>query len=385
MSSNFNKGEKMQASLFWFLPTYGDGRYLGSSDGARRLDLNYLSQVAVAAESNGFEGALIPTGRSCLDSYMVASALISATKTFKFLVALRPGVISPTVSARSGATLDLLSNGRVLFNLVAGGDSEDFAGDGIWLNHDERYNQAFEFIDIWTRLMQGESVDFDGKYYKVKDAKLLHEALQVPRPPLFFGGSSPIAHELAGKYVDKYLSWGEPPFMLKEKIDSVRREAAKHGRQVSFGVRLHIIVRESENEAWEAANRLISKLDSGVIENAQKRLESYDSIGQARMVELQKQAREKGSLEVYPNLWAGVGLVRGGAGTALVGSAQNVLRLMQEYIDIGIDTFVLSGYPHLEESYYVGELIMPHIKPLRHATNTRKIGTKFDCIANRNW
>ncbi|MWV62300.1 LLM class flavin-dependent oxidoreductase [Helicobacter saguini] len=375
----------MEASLFWFLPTYGDGRYLGSSDGARRLDLNYLSQVAIAAESNGFEGALIPTGRSCLDSYMVASALISATREFKFLVALRPGVISPTVSARSGATLDLLSNGRVLFNLVAGGDADDFAGDGIWLNHDERYKQAFEFVDIWNRLMLGESVNFDGKYYKVENARLLHEALQVPRPPLFFGGSSPIAHELAGKYVDKYLSWGEPPFMLKEKIESVKAEAKKHGREVTFGLRVHIIVRESEAEAWEVANRLISKLDSSVVEQAQKDLATYDSIGQARMLELQKQARKNGSLEIYPNLWAGVGLVRGGAGTALVGNVENVLRLMQEYIDIGIDTFVLSGYPHLEETYYVGELIMPHIKHKRHVVKTRKIGTTFDCIANRNW
>lgn len=375
----------MEASLFWFLPTYGDGRYLGSSKGARKLDLNYLGQVAKVAEINGFEGALIPTGRSCLDSYMVASALISHTQTFKFLVALRPGVISPTVSARSSATLDLLSNGRVLFNLVAGGDSDDFAGDGIWLNHDERYEQAFEFVEIWDKLLRGEEVSFEGKYYKLKDAKLLHEALQIPRPPLFFGGSSDIAHRLAGQYVDKYLSWGEPPFMLKEKIERVRAEAKKHNREVSFGVRLHIIVRESEDEAWEEANKLISKLDKSVIEQAQRDLATYDSVGQSRMLSLQKDAKDSGKLEIYPNLWAGVGLVRGGAGTALVGNVENVLRLMQEYIDIGVDTFVLSGYPHLEEAYYVGELIMPHIKAKTTHTKLRAINTKHDCIANRNW
>lgn len=375
----------MEASLFWFLPTYGDGRYLGSSDGARVLNLDYLSQVAKAAEFNGFEGALIPTGRSCLDSYMVASALINSTKTFKFLVALRPGVISPTVSARTAATLDLLSNGRALFNLVAGGDSDDFAGDGIWLNHDERYEQAFEFVEIWERLMLGEEVSFEGKYYKVEKAKLLHSALQLPRPKLFFGGSSPIAHRLAGKFVDKYLSWGEPPFMLKEKIDAVKEEAKKHNREVSFGVRLHIIVREEEEEAWRVAEHLISKLDKKVIEQAQKDLKSYDSVGQSRMVSLQEEARSKGSLEIYPNLWAGVGLVRGGAGTALVGNPKNVLKLMQEYVDIGIDTFVLSGYPHLEETYYVGELIMPHIKQKRLEIQLRDIGTTHDCIANRYW
>lgn len=375
----------MEASLFWFLPTYGDGRYLGSNDGARVLNLDYLTQVAKAAEFNGFEGALIPTGRSCLDSYMVASALIASTKTFKFLVALRPGVISPTVSARSSATLDLLSNGRVLFNLVAGGDSDDFAGDGVWLSHDERYEQAFEFVEIWEKLLLGEEVNFEGKYYKVEKAKLLHSALQLPRPKLFFGGSSPIAHKLAGQFVDKYLSWGEPPFMLKEKIDSVKEEAKKHNREVSFGVRLHIIVREEEEEAWRVANRLISKLDKKVIEQAQKDLKTYDSVGQARMISLQEEAKLKGNLEIYPNLWAGVGLVRGGAGTALVGNQENVLRLMQEYVDVGVDTFVLSGYPHLEEAYYVGELIMPHIKQKRLDIKLRDIGTTYDCIANRHW
>ncbi|RDU72378.1 LLM class flavin-dependent oxidoreductase [Helicobacter aurati] len=375
----------MEASLFWFLPTYGDGRYLGSNESARKITLEYLTQVALAAQSNGFEGALIPTGRSCLDSSIVASSLIPLTKTFKFLVALRPGVISPTVAARWAATLDSLSNGRVLFNLVAGGDNEEFEADGIWLNHQERYEQAFEFTQIWLDLLEGKEVDFAGKYYRVKGASLFHKPLQIPHPPLFFGGSSEIAHSLTGKYVNKYLSWGEPPFMLKEKIESVRKEAEKYNREVSFGVRLHIIVRESDEEAFKEARKLISKLDSATIEKAQRDLRNYDSIGQQRMVSLQEEARRKGNLEIYPNLWAGVGLVRGGAGTALVGSAKNVLRLMQEYVDVGIDTFVLSGYPHIEETYYVGELLMPYIQSPQITKNLREIEYKHDCIANRRW
>lgn len=372
----------MKASIFWFLPTQGDGRYLGSEQDGRTINLAYLTQVAQAAESFGFSGALIPTGRFCEDSWIVASSLISATRHFRFLVALRPGVVLPTFAARQAATLDRLSGGRVLFNLVAGGDEGDLRADGITLSHDERYKQAIEFVEIYNALMQGKTINrFRGKYYEINDAKLGFLPLQLPRPPLFFGGSSPIAHELAGKYVDKYLSWGEPPQQVKEKIDNVRAIAQKYGREVSFGVRFQIIVRESKEEAWSAANKLISKLDKATIADATQHLKGFDSVGQQRMNALYASAPQ--NLEVYPNVWAGVGLVRGGAGTALVGDAQSILQTMQEYVDIGVDTFVLSGYPNLEEAYYVGELLLPHIEQPHVATKLRKLAKRIDSIANR--
>ncbi len=374
--------EKLQVNLFWFLPTYGDGTYLGSNMGARKITLDYLTQVAQAAEYAGFLGALIPTGRSCEESYIVGSSLFSATQYFRFLMALRPGVISPAYAARIAATLDRLSGGRTLFNLVAGGDEEDLQADGIFLNHTQRYEQAIEFTKIWKGLLEGKCINFEGKYYKIKNSKLFYPPLQTPHPQLFFGGSSKIAHQLAGEYVDKYLSWGETPQKMKEKIDAIKLEAAKHNRKVTFGARFHIIVRESEEEAWRAAKKLISKLDEKTIKQARKDMESYVSVGQQRMNDLYKDIKE--DLVIYPNIWAGVGLVRAGAGTAIVGSVENVLKTLKEYIDIGIDTFILSGYPHLEEALRVGDLIIPHIQPIGFTTNLKTITPKYDTIANRS-
>ncbi|MFV1942219.1 FMNH2-dependent alkanesulfonate monooxygenase [Pseudomonas luteola] len=346
-------------NVFWFLPTHGDGHYLGTAEGARAVDHGYLQQIAQAADRLGFGGVLIPTGRSCEDSWLVAASLIPVTQRLKFLVALRPGIISPTVAARQAATLDRLSGGRALFNLVTGGDPEELAGDGLFLSHEERYEASEEFTHIWRRVLEGETVDFDGKHIKVKGAKLLYPPLQQPRPPLYFGGSSEPAQELAAEQVELYLTWGEPLEAVREKIESVREKAARHGRTVRFGIRLHVIVRETNEEAWKAADRLIANLDDATIAKAQASFARFDSVGQQRMAALHGGRRDK--LEIAPNLWAGVGLVRGGAGTALVGDDPTVAQRMKEYAELGIDTFILSGYPHLEESYRVAELLFPHL------------------------
>ena len=355
----------MSLNVFWFLPTHGDGHYLGTAEGARAVDHGYLTQVAQAADRLGFGGVLIPTGRSCEDSWLVAASLIPVTQKLKFLVALRPGIISPTVAARQAATLDRLSGGRALFNLVTGGDPEELAGDGLNLSHAERYEAADEFTRIWRGVLSGETVDLDGKHLQVKGAKLLYPPIQRPHPPLYFGGSSEAAHELAAEQVDLYLTWGEPPQAVAEKIADVRARAARHGRSVRFGIRLHVIVRETTEEAWAAADRLISHLDDDTIARAQASLARFDSVGQQRMAALHGGSKDK--LEVAPNLWAGVGLVRGGAGTALVGDGPTVAARMKEYAALGIDTFVLSGYPHLEESYRVAELLFPHLDLARPA------------------
>ncbi|UOO92839.1 FMNH2-dependent alkanesulfonate monooxygenase [Vitreoscilla stercoraria] len=347
----------MSLNIFWFLPTQGESRYLGSSKGARVVDHAYLSQIAQAADRLGFGGVLIPTGRSCEDAALVAASLIPLTQRLRFLVAVRPSVISPTVAARQAATLDRLSNGRALFNLVTGGKPDELAAEGIYLEHGERYEAADEFTRVWTRLMEGEEVTFHGKHIHVDKAVLDFKPLQQPRPPLYFGGSSEPAHKLAGEQVDLYLTWGEPPAAVKEKLDDVRAQAAKHGRTVRFGIRLHVIVRETNEEAWRAANELIKYVDDDTVAKAQAAFATHDSVGQQRMAALHGGDRNK--LEVSPNLWAGVGLTRGGAGTALVGDAQTVAARIQEYADLGIDTFIFSGYPHLEEAYHVAELLFP--------------------------
>ncbi|NBD25182.1 FMNH2-dependent alkanesulfonate monooxygenase [Paenibacillus glycinis] len=348
--------------VFWFIPTHGDGRYLGSSEGARAVDAAYMRQIAQAVDRLGYSGVLLPTGSSCEDAWVAASSLIPVTEKLKFLVALRPGLMSPTLSARMAATFDRISGGRLLVNVVTGGDPVELASDGLFLGHDERYDLTSEFLDIWRRELAGETVDFDGKHLKVEGGKVLYPPVQKPYPPLYFGGSSPAAQEVAADHIDVYLTWGEPPQEVAEKLDQVRRLAAERGRTVRFGIRLHVIVRETSEEAWREADRLISKVDDSAIAAAKKVFARYDSVGQQRMTNLH--GGDRSQLEIYPNLWAGVGLVRGGAGTALVGNPAEVSALMREYANLGIETFILSGYPHLEEAYQFAELVFP-LLPIR--------------------
>jgi alkanesulfonate monooxygenase len=368
--------------VFWFLPTHGDSRYLGTSTGARAVDLAYIGQIARAADDLGYGGVLLPTGRSCEDAWAVASAMVPLTRRLKFLVAIRPGIISPTASARLASTLDRLSEGRLLINVVTGGDPSESEGDGVFLSHDERYVQSDEFLQVWRRVLAQETVDFDGKHIKVKGAKVLYPPVQRPHPPLYFGGSSPAAHELAAEHVDVYLTWGEPPKDVAIKVAEMKKRAAARGRSLRFGIRLHVIVRDTTEEAWRAANDLLRFVDDKTIAAAQAAFQRLDSEGQRRMVALHGGRRE--NLEVSPNLWAGVGLVRGGAGTALVGSPEVVVERMLEYRELGIETFILSGYPHLEEAYRTAELLFPHL-PLdrRKVAATHSLTGPFgEMIAN---
>ena len=370
--------------LFWFLPTHGDGRYLGTSIGARSVDLPYLSQIARAADDLGYGGVLLPTGRSCEDAWAVASAMLPLTRRLKFLVAIRPGIISPTAAARLTATVDRLSSGRVLINVVTGGDPAEAEGDGVFLSHDERYAATHEFLHIWRRVLQQETVDFSGKYLSVRGAKVLYPPVQKPYPPLYFGGSSDAAQELAAEHIDVYLTWGEPPRDVAQKIADMKRRAAKFGRTLRFGIRLHVIVRDTTEEAWRAANDLLRHVDDRTIALAQQSFARLDSEGQRRMSALHNGRRDK--LEVSPNLWAGVGLVRGGAGTALVGSPEVVAERMLEYGELGIETFILSGYPHLEEAYRSAEALFP-LLPLstrKAAVSGNLTGPFGELIANEH-
>ena len=373
-----------EADVLWFLPTHGDGRYLASDIGARHVTLNYLSQIARAADELGYFGVLLPTGKSCEDSWVVASAMLPLTQRLRYLIAVRPGLSEPSMTARMAATFDRLSGGRLLINVVAGGDPGELHGDGVWLDHAERYEAADEYLQVWRALMRGETVDFAGKHIRCEGGKLLYPPVQTPTPPLYFGGSSGPGQAVAAEHADVYLTWGEPPADVAEKIAQARAAAAARGRAMQFGIRLHVIVRETAEEAWRAANSLIRHVDDKAIELAQKAFSKFDSVGQQRMARLHGGRRDK--LEISPNLWAGVGLVRGGAGTALVGNPEQVAARMREYMDLGIDRFILSGYPHLEECYRFAELVFP-LLPLRATTGNdhgpaRNAGPFGEVIAN---
>lgn len=347
-------------NFFWFIPTHGDGAYLGSERQQRPAEFPYFKQIAQAVDQLGFQGVLLPTGQSCEDSWITATGLATVTDRLKFLVALRPGVVNPSFAARQTAALDRLSNGRLLLNVVVGGNPVELAGDGVFLAHDERYLQADEFLTVWRRLLAGETVDFDGKYYRVKGGRIDFPPVQAPHPPLWFGGSSDAGQDIAAEHTDVYLTWGEPVAGVAEKVERAREKAASRGRKLRFGIRLHFIVRETEEEAWAAADKLISRVGDAQIEAAQKRFrEQMDSVGQQRMAELHGGRRDR--LVIAPNLWAGVGLVRTGAGTALVGTPAQVAERLREYQAVGIDTVIGSGYPHLEEAYRVAELLFPEL------------------------
>lgn len=346
----------MPPHIFWFIPTQGDGRFLGTTNGGRAATFDYFAQVARAADSLGYEGVLLPTGRGCDDAWITAAGLAAVTQRLKFLVAVRPGLVSPTLAYRMAATLDRQSNGRVLINVVTGGDKEELEGDGVFLSHDERYEQTDEFLQIWHGLANGDTVNHHGKHYRIAQGRNFFAARQT-RIPLYFGGSSPAAMQVAARHVDMYLTWGEPPAQVAGKIKEVRALAAAEGRQLRFGIRLHVIVRDSVEEARRDAERLISHITPEIAARSQANLRKYESEGQRRMLELQAQSRE--GLWLRPDLWAGVGLVRGGAGTAMVGDGNSVASLMREYIEAGIDTFILSGYPHLEEAYHFAEHVFP--------------------------
>jgi len=357
-------------TFHWFLPTYGDSRYIvggghglpaGAAGGDRPASLGYLTQLVRAAEEVGFEGALTPTGAWCEDAWLTTALLVEASERLRFLVAFRPGLLSPTLAAQMAATYQWHSGGRLLLNVVTGGEAHEQRAYGDFLTKAERYARTDEFLHIVRSLWRGERVGFEGAHLRVENARLVR--VPDPVPPIYFGGSSPEAGQVAARHAEVYLTWGEPPAAVAEKIAWIRRLAAEHGREPRFGIRLHVISRDTAEEAWAQAGRLLSGISDEAIEQVQANLRRSESEGQRRMLDLHGGAA-KGlrELEVAPNLWAGVGLVRGGAGTALVGSHEEVADRIAEYAELGLEEFIMSGHPHLEEAYWFGEGVLPVLR-----------------------
>jgi alkanesulfonate monooxygenase len=322
-----------------------------------------MAQIARSAEQLGFYGVLTPTGVWCEDAWLVTAALTRETERLKYIVAFRPGITSPTLSAQMAGTFQALSRGRLLLNVVTGGHSEDLRRFGDFLDKDERYARCDEFLAVVRGAWGCEPFDYSGHYYTVEGATVFSRP--DPQPDIYFGGSSPAAVQVAARRADVYLSFGETPPQIEEKIARVRRIAEDLGRHLRFGMRIHVITRDQADQAWAEAARLVGYADAAEISSAQQTLAVAESVGQRRQQALLDDFRRSGEardLEIYPNLWAGIGLLRGGAGTAMVGSHGQVADLIEDYASRGVEEFIVSGYPHLEESYWFGEGVLPELR-----------------------
>jgi alkanesulfonate monooxygenase len=364
--------EPRPIDVLWFLPTWGDGRSVvdyfpdpanPTAARGRRADTGYLRQIAQAADRMGFVGALTPTSSNCEDAWLICTALAGYTERLKFLVAFRPGFLLPTLAAQMAATMQRITDNRVLINIVTGGDADEQQSFGDFLDHDARYERTEEFLDVFRRCWDGK-FDYEGAHYQVKGGGLKSPYGWAPpaRPAIYFGGASSAAERVAARYTNVYLLWGEPPGWVAERVMRMRELAAQEGRSLRFGIRLHVIAREREEEARAAAEGILQAMTPEQIATAMQRAANTESVGQQRMAALHSGQADMDALFVSPNLWAGIGLVRRGAGTALVGSYDQVAERIREYAQIGLDTFILSGYPHLEECYNVGEELLPRLR-----------------------
>ena len=349
--------------IHWFLPTGGDSRdVLPSGPAAHRRapDLGYLAQIATACDELGYGAVLTPCGTGCEDAWLTTAALLVHTKRLKFLVAFRPTLLSPTLAAQMASTYQRISGGRLKINIVTGAEQVELAKFGIWEDKETRYERTGEFMKVMKAAWAETPFDHSGVHYRVEGATT--REVPDPIPEIYFGGASAEAERVAAEHVDVYLAWGEPPAMVIERLDRMRSLAVAAGRTLRFGIRFHVIARPTADEAWAEAARLRAGMGTEAIEAAAVDFNKTQSVGQRRQAELAANARDTERMEIYPNVWAGIGMVRGGVGTALVGSHVEVADRIAEYHALGFDEFILSGYPHLEEAYWFGEGVMPILR-----------------------
>jgi len=353
-------------------PTFGDGRYVGTSNySAQRLDgwsttaerepsLEYISRIAEAAEKGGFDSLLLPTGSTCLDSLIIATALIPKTERLRFLFAVRPGFTAPSVFARQFASFDYLSQGRALINIVTGGSPTELASDGDFLDHSARYRRTDEFIRVLKRLFTEESFDHHGEFYNLKKASLYPKPVQK-NPQIYFGGASEAGRQVAASVADVYMMWGETIDNTRERIEKVKQLASAHKRTLSYSISFQVFLGDTEEEAWAYAKETVSKADPAVIQLKNQATEKGESIGQKRLHQLMLDSQER-DFRIGPNLWAGLTQVLSGNSIALVGTPDQVADRIVEYVNLGFDKVLLRGFPHLELIEAIGRDVIPRVR-----------------------
>jgi alkanesulfonate monooxygenase len=346
--------------VLWYL-TAPDGRAPWSPDGVRDVDYAYLRQLAGAIDGLDYDGALLATGPH--DVHVLAAALASHTERMRFLLAVHPPLLSPMLAAKMVVTLDQFTRGRVLLNVV-NGDAKTLASMGSSLAHDDRYNYTAEWIPAWRAAAAGEVVDVEGDFITVRNGKIALPSVQKPTPPLWFGGASPAAVEVAARHIDTYLVYGDTPENVTARAGRVAARAAELGRTLRYGIRLYVIVRDTDEEAWAEAGRILKTMDPAIVASIQAAFAGTDSQVQQDQLALHggKIPDDPHALEFADALWSGFGLVRPGAATAIVGSPETVLNRLRDFQAVGISTFILSGVPLLEEAYRFAESVLPALK-----------------------
>lgn len=346
------------AEVSWFSALCSDDyRYLGVPDGALRSSWEHCSDIVKAAESHGFRNILCPSSYQVgQDTLSFVAGCAPITDRINLLAAVRCGEMQPIMLARTIATLDHMLKGRLTVNII----SSDFPGEKAESAY--RYQRSREVVEIlkqaWTRdeiTYKGEVYDFEG--IPTDPAKPYQ---QNGGPLLYFGGYSPQALELCGQHCDVYLMWPETKDELAGRMKAVNAVAEKYGRTLDYGLRCHVIVRDTEAEAREYAQELVSKLDDEKGKAIRARALDASSLGVSHQAKNRELADMEGFIERH--LWTGVGRARSGCGAALVGSADQVLSELEEYRKMGIRAFIFSGYPHIDECEHFGRLVMPHIE-----------------------
>jgi alkanesulfonate monooxygenase len=356
-----NGGSPQQLDLLWFCQLAADGEFIGTAP-ARRPTLPYISSLVETAAEMGFSSLLTATNYHAEHEAWTASiATLARTQGAGLLIAVRPGMFHPAIFAKMVATAANLFPGRVRINVVTGSNPAENAMYGDLESHAERYARTHEFIDVIRELWRGEPVDHDSSRYPFRGA-IVSPVPPVP-VPIYLGGHSEEAQRIAAELADVYLVWGDTVKGIEGRLTTMREQEARVVRRVDsplrYGLRCHVIVRETEEEAWRAADRLISRIDPEVRRKFIEASASVDSEGQRRQAAL---VASSASLVVEPHLWAGVGLARSGVGVAIVGDPSQVAAKLRGYQALGISTFILSGYPHLEECRRFGEMVMPLLK-----------------------
>ena len=348
--------EKRICEVAWFDDLCGgDTAFLGTVDPSRRSSFAHCSDIMETADRMGFKNILLPT------SYVVgqevipfAAAMATKVKNINMLAAIRTGEIHPPMLARHLATLDHILEGRLTVNII----NSDLPGTKE--DHEMRYRRCGEVIKILKQAWTQDEINFDGEFYKIKmPADPAKPYQQNGGPLLYFGGISPGSKEVCATYCDVFLMWPEPEDSIYATMQDMSARAAAHGRVIDFGLRIHIIVRDTEGEARGYAKELMSKFDADVAEKLKHRTQDSKSAGVQRQDEFRKQADPDDFVE--PMLWTGIGRARSGCGGAIVGTPEQILAKLNRYMDMGIRSFILSGYPLIEECELFGKYVLPHL------------------------